>query len=82
MNIKYEITDLFGGEANYAWVKRGELTLKERGKWGEPFASVERRIVRAVKKEIGWNGTRCRKENIGETIALYPVGSCTVCFID
>lgn len=74
MIIKYEITDTFGGEANYAWVRRGELTL--------PDNATKLAIVRAVKKAAGWEGVRCRKENYGETLALYPAGSCMVCFID
>lgn len=72
--ITWEITDTFCGEANYAWVKRGELELPEN--------ASELAIVRAVKKAIGWNGVQCRKESLGEIVALYPSGSCAVCFID
>ena len=73
--IQYEITDTFNGEANYSWVKRGKIYCKP----GEEVSDLA--AVRRVKKEIDWNGTPCRKENQGEDIALYPTGSCTVCFI-
>lgn len=74
-NIQYEITDTFGGEANYSWVKRGKIECKP----GEEFSDLA--AVRRVKKELGLNGVACRKESYGDMIALYPVGSCTVCFI-
>lgn len=79
--FNFEMTDLFGGEANYSWVKRGSVQVRERGKWGESFANYERRIVRAVKSELGLTGVRCTREEYGETIILRPAGSCTIIFI-
>ncbi len=73
--IQWELTDTFAGEANYSWVRRGTAPSKE----GEDFS--DRTAIRRVKKEIGWENVRCRVENWGETIALYPYSSCTVCFI-
>ena len=75
-NIQYEITDTFGGEANYSWVKRGKI----EGEPSEDYSDLA--AIRRVKKAIGWENVRCRKEYQGETIALYPYGSCTVCYID
>jgi hypothetical protein len=82
MNTNYnvELTDLFGGEANYSWVKRELITIKSR-KSGESFNQWERRLVRAAKASLGLTGVRCRKEWLGETLALYPIGSQTVVFI-
>lgn len=75
-NIQYEVTDLFGGEANYSWVKRGTISCKE----GEDYSDLA--AVRRVKKAIGWNGTRCKMDNQGgDCIALYPAGQNIVCFI-
>lgn len=71
--ICYEYTDTFGGEANYAWVRRGEITI--------PWNTSDLAIVRRVKKALGLEGVPCKRTTIGETIALYPVGSCTVVFI-
>lgn len=74
-NIQYEVTDTYGGEANYAWVKRGKVECKE----GEDYSDLA--AVRRVKKAIGWNGLRCKVENYGYYIALRPVGVYQVCFI-
>ena len=74
--INYEYTDTFSGEANYCWVKRGTIDTKE----GENFSDLT--AVRRVKKALGLENVKCRKVNMGETIALYPCGSCTVIFID
>ena len=73
--IQYELTDTFAGEANYSWVRRGEAESKE----GEDFSDLA--AVRRVKKALDLSGVRCCVDNYGDTIALYPRGSCTVCFI-
>ena len=74
--IQYEVTDTFGGEANYSWVKRGVAPSKE----GENFSDLA--AVRRVKKAIGWNGLRCRvMSDGGDGLILNPVGMCQVCFI-
>ena len=75
-NILYEVTDTYGGESNYSWVKRGTVECKQ----GEDYSNLA--AVRRVKKAIGWSGVRCRVENYGDHIALWPVGICQVCFID
>jgi len=74
-DIHYEVTDLFSGEANYSWVKRGKIEMPR----GKDYSDLT--AVRLVKKAIGWNGMKCRKENQGDGIALYPVNYCVVCFI-
>lgn len=66
----WEYTDTFGGEANYSWVKRGTVE-----------ATDERAAVRAAKKAAGLTGAPCRREDQGDTVALYPAGTCTVLFI-
>ena len=72
--VKVEVTDTFGGEANYNWVKRFELKgLEDKS---------DLAIVRAVKKEIGWNGIRCKVENYGDMIRLNPQGLLQTCFIE
>ena len=74
-NIHYEVTDTYGGEANYSWVTRGRVDCKE----GEDYSDLA--AVRRVKRALGWSGVRCRVENYGDMIALYPRGQCIVCFI-
>lgn len=65
-----EITDTFGGESNYSWVRRDEIQFR-----------TERGLIQAAKKFAGWTGIKCRKVNYGETVALYPQGMCQVMFI-
>lgn len=73
--IQYEVTDTFDDEANYTWVQRGNAPSKEN----EDFSDLA--AIRRVKKAIGWNGLRCRVENYGDDIALFPYGMNQVCFI-
>lgn len=42
---KIEVTDTFGGEANYCWVKRGETKVQSK-----------RGLREAVKELAGWTG--------------------------
>lgn len=73
MRVHIEITDTFGGEANYSWVKRRTLELPEN--------TSDHAIVRRVKKEIEWNGWKTRTDNYGDMIVLHPRNACIVCFI-
>lgn len=68
------MTDTFGGEPNFAWARRGEIDL--------PEGASDLALVRRVKKALGIEGVRCRKQNWGETLVLHPIGQCVVVFID
>jgi hypothetical protein len=68
-----ELTDTFGGQANYSWVRRDQLAL--------PKDASRRQIVTAAKAALGLTGTRCRTFETGEGFELRPVGACTVAFI-
>jgi hypothetical protein len=70
MQAKVEVTDTFGGEANYSWVRRYSVD-----------APTEASIVRRAKAAAGWSGIRCAKENYGDMIKLTPSGMCQVMFI-
>ena len=72
MKVNFEVTDTFGGEANYAWVKRESKEFEVQP------SSLQ--MVRALKKFAGLSGVRCRKEDYGDAIALYPAGMCAVAF--
>lgn len=84
-----EYTDTFAGEANYCWVKRETIIVPELTHYGydgsQGYARAnriaERELMRKAKAAVGLTGVRGRKENIGETIAFYPYGSCTVMFV-
>jgi len=67
---QFEYTDTFGGEANYAWVKRATIQARN-----------DRAAIRAAKKWACLTGIRCGKSDYGLMIALRPVGISTVLFI-
>lgn len=71
--FQFEYTDTFGGEANYSWVRRKDVTFS---------ADIsDRALVCRAKAWAGLSGHPCRTENMGDLIAIYPQGSCTVLFI-
>ena len=74
MGILFELTDTFGGEANYSWVKRGHYT------GNKPDSHLS--VIREAKHWAGLSGVRCRVENWGDTVAIYPAGACVVLFIN
>ena len=91
MNIySYEMTDTFGGEANYSWCKRGTVATGNitdygfDGSHGYCRASklMRAHAIREVKSRLDLTGTRCDREMWGETIVLRPRGTATVIFID
>lgn len=70
MPYNIEVTDTFGGESNYAWVKRG--TTK---------ATTRRGLIRAIKAVAGWDGW-CRVRVVhhdGDSMELRPTQSSGVC---
>jgi hypothetical protein len=73
MRWNVELTDTFGGEANYSWVCRDSFEL--------PAGASDRRIITAAKAALGLTGQRCRRFDCGEGFELRPVGSCTVAFV-
>lgn len=66
-----EHTDTFGGEANYCWAKR----------WSTKKELTDLQLVRLAKRLTGLTGVRCRREDYGDMLALYPQGICQVVFI-
>ena len=68
-----ELTDTFGGQANYSWVRRDQLAL--------PQDASRRSIITAAKAALGLTGCRCRTFECGDGFELRPIGSCTVAFL-
>jgi hypothetical protein len=66
-----EYTDTFSGEANYCWVQRATVS-----------ATSQAEAVRKAKAAVGLNGHRCKRNDFGDTLALYPRGMATVLFIN
>lgn len=73
MRYLCEHTDTFGGEANYSWVEREEISL--------PDCASDLAVVRAAKAALGLSGVRCRRSDVGDLLELRPCGSCSVVFI-
>lgn len=70
-NIEY--TDTFGGDANYCWVKRAQLTSKPN--------ETQRQIMRRAKAAIGLSGMRGKTYNFGDSYEFRPYGCSTVLFV-
>ena len=68
-----ELTDVFGGEANYSWVRRVEFSA--------PAGASQRVVVAAGKAALGLTGVRCETVDCGDWYQLRPVGSQTVAFL-
>jgi len=75
MTCHVEVTDTFGGESNYSWVRRYEIEHRAKG-W------TDLALVREAKRLAGWNGLRCQTTNFGDMIELRPYGICQVMFIN
>lgn len=71
--VQIEITDTYGGDANYSWVRRSKIEGME--------GKSDLAIVKAVKKQIGWSNIRCRVERYGDLIRLSPFRDAVTCFI-
>lgn len=68
---KAEITDTYGGEANYGWVNRCKV---EAGDIDQ--------AVPLVKAELGLTGIKCDRETYGDLIVLKPRSMATIVFIE
>lgn len=66
-----EYTDTFGGEANYAWVRRAEVTAN---------GASQRAMTRRFKSALGLTGLRGRAYWNGDVWEFRPYGLCTVAF--
>lgn len=68
---KLEVTDTFGGEANYCWVDRQEL----------PGKTTERGVVRRLKAMMGITGQRADVTDYGGGVEVRPVGKHAPCIV-
>ncbi len=73
LTFQAELTDTFGGEANYSWVRRETFDV--------PVGASDRSVVIAAKKALGLTGCRCQTTHHGDLIELRPSGSLTVAFV-
>ena len=73
MKVHAEVTDTFGHEANYSWVRRYTVEV--------PNTLSNYAIIRRIKRTIGWSDKRCSTVDMCDTIELRPYGECVVCFV-
>jgi hypothetical protein len=87
---RVEYTDTFGGEANYAWVRRATVTMPELTHYGYDGGTnyaranriYQRELMRRAKAAVGLTGARGVRHSHGDQIEFRPYGSCTVLFVD
>lgn len=77
MRIDVEVTDTFGGEANYSWVRHYSFAV--------PDLLSNYSIIRRVKKYIQWSGERCVVTWYGGDMAglaeIRRANACMVAFV-
>ena len=73
LTLNCELTDTFSGEANYSWVRRASVSVRD--------GASRMAIVRAAKAALGITGIPCRVTDFGDMIELRPRKSCTVAFV-
>ena len=84
-----ELTDTFGGEANYTWVKRDSVAMPELTHYGYDGSTnyakankvYKRELMKAAKAAMGLTGVRGRVSDYGDTIEFRPYGLLQVMFI-
>jgi len=84
-----ELTDTFGGEANYCWVKRDTVTMPELTHYGydggtnylKANKTANRELMKAAKAAMGLTGVRGAVENYGDSITFRPYGLLQIMFI-
>lgn len=70
--VQFEVTDTFGGEANYSWVRRETVEIKN--------GTSDMALVRRLKKFAGFTGLKCHVDNTGDMIQVTPYGMCQTAF--
>ena len=73
MHLKIEMTDTFGGEANYSWVRRHTVEVPD-------FTST-RAVVRRVKQVLGIRGRHTTWDQ-GDRLTITPSNACVIVFVD
>ena len=73
MHWNLELTDTFGGGANYSWCNRETIELAD--------TATDRQVITAAKAALGLTGQRCRRFDHGEGFELRPIGACVVAFV-
>lgn len=67
-----EVTDTFGGQANYSWVQRSKLRV--------PDDISDLALVRRIKSAAGYSGIRGQTEISGDSVEIRFPERCVVIF--
>ena len=67
-----EVTDLFGGEANYSWVDRHAIRM--------PDGISDLALVRRIKSVAGYSGIRGCATVMGDSVEIRFPARCVVIF--
>lgn len=84
-----ELTDTFGGEANYSWVTRKTVTMPELTHYGYDGSSnytkanriFNRELMRKAKASVGMAGVRGKVEDYGDSLTFRPYRMCQIMFV-
>lgn len=83
-----ELTDTFGGEANYSWVRRQTISVPDwdafpdwdGNRWREP-KGYRQTVMRRAKAAVGLTGLKGRSDAYGDNYEFRPYGACVVMFV-
>ena len=89
MAYQVELTDTFGGEANYCWVRRARIAAPEWTQFKEwdgngrrePRA-YQRTVMRRAKAAVGMTGARGVTVSYGGGYEFRPYGQCVIMFVN
>jgi hypothetical protein len=83
-----EYTDTFGGEANYGWVRRADISVPEwtafkdwDGNGRREPKGYRRAVMRRAKAAVGLTGVRGVTHDMGDGYEFRPYSMCTVMFV-
>ena len=66
-----EVTDTFGGESNYSWVRRSVAQVDGK-----------RAVIKAARELAGWpTSVRLQVSSFGDDLEIRPRGLCQVAFV-
>lgn len=84
-----ELTDTFGGDANYSWVNRATVTMPELTHYGYDGGTnyakankvYQRELMRKAKAAVGLTGRKGVTSHYGDMSEFRPYGLLQVMFI-
>lgn len=90
MSYKVELTDTFGGEANYSWVRRATVQMPELTHYGYDGGTnyakankvYQRELMKRAKAAVGLTGVRGVRSDYGDGFEFRPYGLLQVMFVN